>query len=54
MKHHECIELHVKVLFKIKFWDALKMRIAGKAYQDLTQEIVRKLQEDNPEVATCQ
>jgi hypothetical protein len=39
------LELKVKISveYKISFWQAIKLRIAGKAYQEITKEIIKQI-----------
>jgi hypothetical protein len=39
----QTVTMNVEVKYKISFWDALKLRIAGKNYQTVAKEIIKTL-----------
>jgi hypothetical protein len=40
----EVLKLKVKVKFSITLWEAIKLRIAGKAYNVIADEVIKRLQ----------
>ena len=44
MKIPDKITISVDCKYKIGLWDAIKLRIAGKNYQVVAREIIKKLE----------
>lgn len=46
----EKIGMVVEVNFKLSLWQAIKLRIAGKAYKEAVEVMVREMKEKQEEV----
>jgi hypothetical protein len=46
MKFPETIQMNCEIHFKFTFWEALKLRLAGKAAQALVKELAVKIAEE--------
>jgi hypothetical protein len=50
MRKAGTIEIECNISFKVSFWQALKIRLAGKGAEKLIMALAKSIAEDNNEI----